>query len=55
MSRVSDLDKLDVIEILASTTSIQVSGSIHETYLFPPLGQVQEAILSGEAQLDLGE
>ena len=52
--RVSDLDKLDAIEILASTTKIQAIGKFQQCLFFLSW-QVQEAVLPGEALLGLGE
>ena len=37
VSRESDPDKLDIIEILALTTSIQVIGALHILFNFPLL------------------
>ena len=55
MYRVSGLDKLDAIEILASTTKIQALANSKNFCFSSPGKQAQEAVLPGEALLGQGE
>ena len=50
----SVLDKLDAIDILASTTKIQAVSKFQKCLFFLSW-QAQEAVLPGEALLDQGE
>ena len=54
MYKVSGLDKLDAIEILASTTKIQAAGQSKKC-LFSSPGKHKKAVLPGEALLEQGE